>query len=76
MTPCEASAELADLRTTIVTLSLLYLLSPTGVPAQSKAVVYVAPIEGIIDLGLAPFVRRVVEEAEKSGAAAVMLGIP
>ena len=63
------------LTTTIVTLSLLYLLSPTGVPAQSKAVVYVAPIEGIIDLGLAPFVRRVVEEAEKSGAAAVILKI-
>src|SRR5688500_205419 len=63
------------LTTTIVTLSLLYLLSPTGGPAQSKAVVYVAPIEGIIDLGLAPFVRRVVEEAEKSGAAAVILKI-
>ena len=38
-----------------MTLSLFYLLSPTGVPAQSKAVVYVAPVEGIIDLGLAPF---------------------
>ena len=63
------------LTTTIVTLSLLYLLSPTGVPAQGKAVVYVAPIEGIIDLGLAPFVRRVVEEAEKRGAAAVILKI-
>jgi membrane-bound serine protease (ClpP class) len=63
------------LTTTIVTLSLLYLLSPTGGPAQSKTVVYVAPIEGIIDLGLAPFVRRVVEEAEKSGAAAVILKI-
>src|SRR5687767_447376 len=60
---------------TIVTLSLFYLLSPTGGPAQSKTVVYVAPIEGIIDLGLAPFVRRVVEEAEKSGAAAVILKI-
>jgi membrane-bound serine protease (ClpP class) len=63
------------LTTTIVTLSLLYLLSPTGGPAQSQTVVYVAPIEGIIDLGLAPFVRRVVEEAEKSGAAAVILKI-
>jgi len=63
------------LTTTIVILSLLYLLSPTGGPAQSQTVVYVAPIEGIIDLGLAPFVRRVVEEAEKSGAAAVILKI-
>lgn len=63
------------LTATIVTVSLLCLLSPTGLPAQSKAVVYVAPIEGMIDLGLAPFVRRVVEDAEKSGAAAVILKI-
>ena len=28
-----------------------------------KPVVYVVPIEGVIDLGLAPFVQRVLEEA-------------
>jgi membrane-bound serine protease (ClpP class) len=38
-------------------------------------VVYVAPIEGIIDLGLAPFVRRVLDEAAEAGAAAVVLEI-
>ena len=35
--------------------------------------VYVIPIEGTIDLGLAPFVRRVLDEA--TGAAAVILDV-
>ncbi|HEU0202854.1 MAG TPA: NfeD family protein [Burkholderiaceae bacterium] len=43
---------------------------PTAAP-----VVYVAPIDGIIDLGLAPFVRRVLQEAADAGAAAVVLEI-
>jgi membrane-bound serine protease (ClpP class) len=38
-------------------------------------VVYVAPIEGIIDLGLAPYVQRVLDEATAAGAAAVVLEI-
>jgi membrane-bound serine protease (ClpP class) len=42
---------------------------------EKRPVVYVAPIEGIIDLGLAPFVKRVLEEAEQAGAAAVVLDI-
>jgi membrane-bound serine protease (ClpP class) len=37
--------------------------------------VYVAPIEGIIDLGLAPFVQRVLDEAAAAGAAAVVLEV-
>jgi membrane-bound serine protease (ClpP class) len=40
-----------------------------------RPVVYVAPIDGIIDLGLAPFVRRVLKEAGDAGAAAVILEI-
>ena len=44
--------------------------------AQEKPrVVYVAPIEGIIDLGLAPYVQRVLDEAAAAGAAAVVLEI-
>ena len=43
-------------------------------PAQSP-LVYIAPIEGMIDLGLAPFVQRVLEEAAEEGAAAVILEI-
>jgi membrane-bound serine protease (ClpP class) len=43
---------------------------------QSKAaIVYVAPVEGIIDLGLAPFVDRVLTEATQQGASAVILDI-
>jgi membrane-bound serine protease (ClpP class) len=63
------------LRAAIVMVGLLCVLRPTGLPAQTASVVYVAPIEGMIDLGLAPFVRRVVGEAEQSGAAAVVLTI-
>ena len=43
--------------------------------AQTSPVVYVVPIEGIIDLGLAPFVQRVLGEASDAGAAAVILEI-
>src|SRR5918992_57339 len=43
--------------------------------AQTTPVVYVAPIEGMIDLGLAPFVDRVLKEAAEAGAAAVILEI-
>ncbi len=43
--------------------------------AQKTPVVYVAPIEGIIDLGIAPFVQRVLNEATQEGAAVVILEI-
>ncbi|MFN0304215.1 MAG: hypothetical protein ACKVQU_28105, partial [Burkholderiales bacterium] len=44
--------------------------------AQDKhPVVYIAPIEGVIDLGLAPFIQRVLNEATEAGAAAVILEI-
>ena len=53
---------------------VLTLGGPTR--AQSpRPVVYLAPIDGIIDLGLAPFVRRVLDEAAAAGAAAVILEI-
>jgi membrane-bound serine protease (ClpP class) len=39
------------------------------------SVVYVIPIEGVIDLGLAPFVERVLDEATAAGASAVILEI-
>lgn len=40
-----------------------------------KPIVFVAPIEGVIDLGLAPFVQRVLDEASAAGAKAVILEI-
>jgi membrane-bound serine protease (ClpP class) len=46
------------------------------VPAQSSPpVVYVIGIEGVIDLGLAPFLARTLREANAAGAAAVLLDI-
>ena len=45
-------------------------------PAQTqRSIVYVAPINGIIDLGLAPFLDRVLGEATRSNAEAVILEI-
>jgi len=64
------------LRWSIVGLGLFATLgADTFVFAQKTPVVYVAPIEGIIDLGLAPFVQRVLGEATDAGAAAVILDI-
>jgi membrane-bound serine protease (ClpP class) len=63
-------------RAFFVTLGLLLPVSaaPSGVQ-ETRPIVYVARIEGVIDLGLAPFVRRVLDEAAAAGAAAVVLEI-
>ena len=60
-----------------LSLAAFAFLAPFASPlAQEKQpVVYVAPIEGVIDLGLAPFVQRVLDEATQAGAAAVVLDI-
>lgn len=64
------------LRLSIVFLGLFVTPRSDGfLFAQRKPVVYVAKIEGIIDLGLAPFVQRVLDEAAQEGAAAVILEI-
>lgn len=44
-------------------------------PQTTEPVVYVVPVSGIIDLGLAPFIQRVLNEAADAGAAAVILEI-
>jgi membrane-bound serine protease (ClpP class) len=44
-------------------------------PQSARQLVYVLPISGVIDLGLAPFVARVLNEANQAGAAAVILDI-
>jgi membrane-bound serine protease (ClpP class) len=61
-------------------LGLAVLLGGAGsgltVPiAPAKPVVYVAPIRGMIDLGLVPYVERVLAEAASAGAEAVILQI-
>lgn len=47
----------------------------TPLAQEPRRIVYVAPIEGMIDLGLAPYVRRLLDEAAGAGAAAVVLEI-
>jgi membrane-bound serine protease (ClpP class) len=52
------------------------IAGPPRAPAQTSApVVYVVPIEGMIDLGLAPFLSRTIREAQAAGAAAVLIEI-
>lgn len=52
---------------------ILILLLSELISAQSK--VYVVDIEGMIDLGLAPYVKRVVSEAEKNSAEAIIFKV-
>lgn len=60
----------------LVGFGLFALLASSRIVLTAQTpVVYVAPIEGMIDLGLAPFVQRVLNEAAQEGAAAVILEI-
>lgn len=52
-----------------------FAMFTTALAQDKRPIVYVAPIEGIIDLGLAPFVQRVLNEAAEAGAAMVVLDI-
>ena len=63
-------------RLLIGVVTALVLISVGGASAQgARPIVYVAPIEGMIDLGLAPFVERVLRQAASDKAAAVVLEI-
>jgi len=53
---------------------LLALLITVSVYSQQK-LVYLADIDGEIDLGLAPYITRVVREAEKNNASAIIFKI-
>ncbi len=64
----------------LIVAAVLLVLATLGAPGLSSAqaprpLVYVVPIEGVIDLGLAPFLARAIREAEQAGAAAVVLDI-
>lgn len=48
---------------------------PPAPPAAELPVVYVAPIRGIIDLGLVPYVQRALDAAAAARAAALILPI-
>jgi membrane-bound serine protease (ClpP class) len=59
----------------LLALLALHLTTQPLQAADPKPVVYVMPIEGIIDLGLAPFVQRVLQEATEANSQAVILDI-
>ena len=62
-------------RLAVLGLLVMVILSVPPSAQTPRALVYVVPIAGIIDLGLAPFVQRVLDEAVDANAAAVILEI-
>jgi len=60
----------------ILSLTLLraaLIALPAPALAQSSDIVIRVPVTGVVELGLAPFIERSIEEAAASGAAAVVL---
>jgi membrane-bound serine protease (ClpP class) len=49
--------------------------SASSAEAGARPVILVVPVDGMIDLGLAPFIQRVLEQAEDRRAAAVVLEV-
>lgn len=52
-----------------------YLFASVSIKAETKNKVYVIDISGDIDLGLAPYVQRIVNEAEEQKAKAIILKV-
>ena len=59
----------------LLALGLLLTIAPASFAQDERRVVYVAAIEGMIDLGLAPYVKRVLDEATAAKADAVVLEV-
>ncbi len=53
----------------------LFINDPPLSMAQSPSIVYVVPVKGVIDMGLAPFVERVLQEATDAKSQALILDI-
>ena len=64
-------------RSLAIAALLLGVLASTAAERGGTAArhVYLVPVSGIIDLGLAPFIERVTRQAAEDGAAAVILEI-
>ena len=56
-------------------VALAIFLWGTMLVQAQRPIVFVVPVEGMIDLGLAPFIQRVLDEAEQAGARAVVLEV-
>ncbi len=59
----------------LIVLGLLGLLVPTALGQTSGGEVYVATIDGTIDLGMTPYVKRTLSTAAEERAEAVLLDI-
>ncbi|HWP36992.1 MAG TPA: NfeD family protein [Gemmatimonadales bacterium] len=59
-----------------VILAAFVMAVATAAPAAAqRAVVYRATVSGVIEMGLAPYIERVIEQAQGAGADAVVLDI-
>lgn len=59
-------------------LTLCLMLWSTWVmtqPTERRPIAYVASVSGMIDLGIAPYIERVLQEAHEAGAAVLVLDI-
>ena len=73
-----ARAARLPLRLLVASVALATGLAGALLHSQAQAarpIVYQVPIDGVIDLGLAPFVDRTLKDADENGAAAVILEI-
>jgi membrane-bound serine protease (ClpP class) len=75
--PCRSAVR--SLALLLIAAGLLLTVTGTGSAqpdnGDQDGPVYVLAISGAIDLGLAPYLQRVLEEAEEAGATAVVLDI-
>ena len=55
----------------VVSTITALLVTPSWMEAQST--VYRVPVTGVVELGLAPYIERSIEEAEVAGVDAVVL---
>lgn len=59
----------------ILLIFFFFLFASISIKAETKNKVYVIDISGDIDLGLAPYVQRIVNEAEEQKAKAIILKV-
>ena len=58
----------------ILFLTIYYFVNATNIHSANQ-VVYRVPIQGVIDLGLPTFIERIIDEAEKNQAQAIIFDI-
>ena len=58
----------------ILFLTIYYFVNATNLHSANQ-VVYRVPIQGVIDLGLPTFIERIIDEAEKNQAQAIIFDI-